>query len=191
MKVLRTIQYLIIIACAVLVIVILTYNGKKTASDSEGESTVATFEDDTVIISDGEISIGDVMDAASVIISDVKEEIKDVVSNVSVTKENKSGEIDYAEIVRLQEEEVALSMQADVSASNAAHGIVVSTSTSTSASKSASVEKTYYYVVNKTTGKIHKVGCLLEPEGKNAGYYEKMEDVKRAGYTDKCTVCSP
>jgi len=195
MKFLRNIAYGLIVLCAVGCIVILTYNGKKNDTENN-TSTVAVDNGDStsidVVISDGEIGIDDVLSAASVIISEAKEDVIDVVASISASAgENTTGEISYAEIVRLQEEEVALQMAADVSASNYANGIVTSTSTSTSTSASASASKDYNYVVNKTTKKIHRMGCLLEPKGSNASYYEKLSEAILAGYTDKCSVCSP
>lgn len=191
MKFLRNTAYALIVLCAVGCIVILTYNGKKSGG-KENTTTVAITETTStpeVVIDDGRVDLDDVIEAVSVIISDVKADVKEVVASVPET-ENKSGEISYAEIVRLQEEEVALTQKILVAESNAAHGISVSGNNST-ITISASTDPNYNFAVNKTTKKIHKIGCLLEPTGTNAAYYETMVDVVRAGYAEKCSVCSP
>ena len=95
----------------------------------------------------------------------------------------------YDEIVRLQEREALDEQKALVKESNEKNGIVTSTSTSTSAKEEN--KKDYDYVVNKTTKLIHRKGCILEPNGDNAIYYEKLSDAISAGYKEKCTVCSP
>lgn len=189
MKFLRSLAYALIALCAIACVVIITYTGSK------GGNNVSTNPNDSsisvVVVENGEVSFDDVMEAAGVIISDVTEEVKEVVASVT-SKDNTTGEISYAEIVRLQEEEVALQQRADVSASNAANGIVIASSDKTSATTSTStVDKLYNYAVNKTTGKIHRVGCILEPTGSNVLVHETLTDVYRAGYSEKCTICSP
>lgn len=194
MRFFRGMAYALIALCAILCIVIITYTG------SHGGGNVSATPNDSsisvVVVENGEVSFDDVIEAAGVIISDVKEGVKEVVSSVaekaSEAKENTSGEISYAEIVRLQEEEVALQQKADVSASNAANGIVIASSDKNNASTSTSaIDKKYNYAVNKTTGKIHRVGCILEPTGSNVQVYETLTEVYRAGYSEKCTICSP
>lgn len=193
MKFLRNIAYAVIGLCAVLSIVILTYKGKTSDTDSENTSVAVTETESSkeVVVEDGEITAEDVLSAASVIISDVKDDVVSAVTSASNSaSENTSGEISYAEIVRLQEEEVALEQKALVAESNKANGITASTS-STVSNTSDSTTKNYRYVVNKTTKRIHKVGCLMEPTGDNALYFETLTEAVAAGYSEKCTICSP
>ncbi len=184
MKILRGMAYALIILCVIGSIGILTYsgNGKQTTEEED------TLTSDSVTVSDGEVSTKDVISAAGTIISDVADDVKDAVSNLSST----SGEVSYDEIVKLQEEEALAEQKAVVEASNEANGISANDTTSTSSvSTTSTVDTDYHYVVSKSSGKIHRSGCLLEPSGVNALYYSTLEAAIADGYTEKCTICSP
>jgi len=195
MKFLRGIAYGIIAICMAGVATIVIYAAKN------GGKSVQLVDESVpkeVVIEDGEVTVSDILDAAGVIISDAKDDVVEAITTPVQTKEekktdvseNNSGEISYDEIVRLQEREALDEQKALVKESNEKNGIVTSTSTSTSTDKEEKT-KEYNYVVNKTTKIIHKKGCLLEPSGDNAIYYEKLSDAISAGYKEKCTVCSP
>ena len=190
MKILRGMAYALIILCVIGSIGILTYsgNGKQTTEEED------TLTSDSVTVSDGEVSTKDVISAAGTIISDVADDVKDAVSNLSST----SGEVSYDEIVKLQEEEALAEQKAVVEASNEANGISANDTTSSGSASTANAESTvstvstdYSYVVSKSSGKIHRSGCLLEPSGVNALYYSTLEAAIADGYTEKCTICSP
>ena len=196
MKFLRGIAYTIIAICMAGVATIVIYaakNGGKTVQLVDSSVPKEVF------IEDGEVTISDVLDAAGVIISDAKDEVVEAITTPIQTQgvketeatvsENDSGEISYDEIVRLQEKEVMDEQKALVKESNEKHGI--NTSTSTSTSTKDEMTKEYSYVVNKTTKVIHRKGCILEPKGDNAIYYEKLSEAISDGYKEKCTVCSP
>ena len=194
MKFLRGIAYTIIAFCMAGVATIVIYAAK---NDGKTVQLVDESVPKEVVIEGGEVTISDVLDAAGVIISDAKDEVVGAITAPIQTQgtkttdvsENNSGEISYVEIVRLQEREALDEQKALVKESNEKNGIVTSTSTSTSAKEENTKE--YNYVVNKTTKLIHRKGCLLEPNGDNAIYYEKLSDAISAGYKEKCTVCSP
>lgn len=187
MKILRGMAYALIILCVIGSIGILMYSGNgKQTTDEEG-----TVTSDSVTVSDGEVSTKDVINAAGTIISDVADDVKDAVSNLSST----SGEVSYDEIVKLQEEEALAEQKATVEASNEANGISANDTTSSGLASTANTESTVStdcsYVVSKSSGKIHRSGCLLEPSGVNALYYSTLEAAIADGYTEKCTICSP
>ena len=195
MKFLRGIAYAIIAVCMAGVATIVIYAAKN------GGKTVQLVDSSVpkeVVIEGGEVTISDVLDAAGVIISDAKDDVVEAITTPIQTQgvkegttvsENNSGEISYDEIVRLQEREAMEEQKELVKESNEKHGIKTSTSTSTSTSEEKTKE--YNYVVNKTNKLIHRKGCILEPSGDNAIYYEKLSDATSDGYKEKCTVCSP
>ena len=195
MKFLRGIAYAIIAVCMAGVAIIVIYAAKN------GGKTVQLVDSSVpkeVVIEGGEVTISDVLDAAGVIISDAKDDVVEAITTPIQTQgikegttvsENNSGEISYDEIVRLQEREAMEEQKELVKESNEKHGIKTSTSTSTSTSEEKTKE--YNYVVNKTNKLIHRKGCILEPSGDNAIYYEKLSDATGDGYKEKCTVCSP
>ena len=195
MKFLRGIAYAIIAVCMAGVATIVIYAAKN------GGNTVQLVDSSVpkeVVIEDGEVTISDVLDAAGVIISDAKDDVVEAITTPIQTQgvkegttvsENNSGEISYDEIVRLQEREALEEQKALVKESNEKNGITTSTSTSTSTSEEKTKE--YNYVVNKTTKLVHRKGCILEPNGDNAIFYEKLSEAISDGYKEKCTVCSP
>ncbi len=184
MKILRGMAYALILLCVIGSIGILTYSGNGKSATDEADSVTS----DSVTVNAKEVSAQDVISAAGTIISDVADDVKDAVSNLSGT----SGEVSYDEIVRLQEEEALAEQKAVVEASNKANGISANDTISSSTVSITSTEGTdYAYVVSKSSGKIHKLGCLIEPSGVNALYYNTLEAAIVDGYTLKCTVCSP
>lgn len=192
MKIFRGIAYSLIAICAVLCIIILTFNGKKI--DDEKTPLVAADEIDhneDVVVEDEQIGYSELLEAASAIASDVGEEIKTAISMASKesVSENDTGEIDYNVIVSLQEQEYENTFKKVISDYNKENGI--SGNNSASSSSTATSQKEYKYVVNKETKIIHKVGCILAPLENNAEYYERLKDAKVDGYKDKCPVCSP
>lgn len=190
MKLLRSVAYAIIAICIIGCIVIIKYEGKGVSY---------TYEDSAASISEAVAVFDESLKEYHYDFPEIEEKEEEktgTVASVTVSStstsniENNSGEISYSEIVRLQEEEKLKEQKVLVSKSNEKNGITTSTSTSKT-STSTSTPKEYKYVVNKETGMIHRIGCLNEPTGENALYYEKLSEAIKAGYKIKCTICSP
>lgn len=191
MKFLRSVAYALIALCIIGCIVIINYKGKGV--DYSGYDSAASISE-AVEAFDEEIKEYhfDFPDKTESVL--FKKTQTSTVSSVSAStsvSENNTGEISYAEIVRIQEEEKLKEQKTLVSKSNADNGISSNNKSPASTSTSTSTVKEYKYVVNKETGMIHRIGCLSEPTGENAIYYEKLSDAVKAGYKIKCTICSP
>lgn len=191
MKIFRGIAYGLVALCALLCIVILNYKGGKNRGD---EATVSAGAEPVSsaygVVEDNKVEPEDIFEAASAIVSGVAGDIKDALASPGKdVSENNTGEIDYDVIVSLQEKEAEEAFRKTISDYNKENGISFS-STSASASFETSTP-VYDFVVNKSKGVIHRTGCILAPLEGDASYYETVKDAKEAGYTDKCTVCSP
>ena len=184
MKLVRSVAYAVIVICALMCIVIAIYASKKPAGDSEGESTVSrtSASDNDSFLSDGESTIPNLADLIN------KPQSGGSSSSKSSISGNNTGEISYEEIVRRQNEDLDREFRNVISDYNKKYGIEVKTPTSTS----TTVSKDYKYFVNKNTKLIHRIDCLLKAvNSADMLYYETISDAQKAGYTERCPVCSP
>lgn len=185
MKLVRSVAYAVIVICALLCIVIAIYAMKKPAGEEGGERTVSHS---TVTESDP-----DSFDSSATV-PNLADLIKDPPAGsgtgggkVSISGNN-TGEISYDEIVRRQNEDLDREFRTVISDYNKKYGIVTSTPTSTT----TTVSKNYKYFVNKNTKIIHRIDCLLKPvNSADTLYYETIKEAEKAGYTERCPVCSP
>ena len=185
MKLVRSVAYAIIVICALMCIVIAIYAMKKPAGEEGGERTA----------SHGAVteSNPDSFDSGATV-PNIADLIKDhpAGSGTGTGKAsisgNNTGELSYDEIVRRQNEDLDREFRNVISDYNKKYGIVTSTPTSTT----ATVSKDYKYFVNKNTKIIHRIDCLLKPvNSEDTLYYETIKGAEKAGYTERCPVCSP
>lgn len=184
MKLVRSVAYAVIVICALLCIVIAIYAMKKP----EGEEGERTASHSTVTE-----SAPDSFDSSATV-PNIADLIKDHPGGTGLgnTKTsisgNNTGEISYDEIVRRQNEDLDREFRTVISDYNKKYGIVTSTPTSTT----ATVSKDYKYFVNKNTKIIHRIDCLLKPvNSADMLNYETIREAEKAGYTERCPVCSP
>lgn len=193
MKFFRSIAYSIIAICAGLCIVIMFFS-KRTIVPEQVPLSATTEASTMVVVEDGDVSFDDIKSAASAVISDAKENVKDFIENgkvVEAPEGNTTGEISYDEIVKLQNQELDEEFKKIIAEYNKEQGIVVPDNKETEEEKEEA-KKDYKYIINKVTGVIHRIGCILEPIDKdNALYYETVTEAMKDGYKDKCPVCSP
>lgn len=179
MKAVRSVAYAVIVICALLCIVIAFYASRKP---KEGDETSGTEASVTESVSDS---------AGGSTVPNLADLIKDHPSSTSAKTSisgNLTGEIDYDEIVKRQDEELDRVFRETIAEYNKKYGIVTSTTTSTS----TTATKDYKYFVNKATKIIHRIDCLLKPvNSSDTIYYETITDANKAGYTERCPVCSP
>ncbi|MBR5761768.1 MAG: hypothetical protein IKX87_07045 [Lachnospiraceae bacterium] len=179
MKAVRSVAYAVIVICALLCIVIAFYASRKTGEGGETGNTEASV---TVSTS------GSAEDSSVPNLADL---IKDHPSSTSTKNSisgNLTGEIDYEEIVKLQDAELDRVFRETIAEYNKKYGIVTGTTTSTT----TTTNKDYKYFVNKATKIIHRIDCLLKPvNSSDTIYYETITDANKAGYTERCPVCSP
>lgn len=199
MRMLRSVAYAIIAICACMCLIILLYRGRKDGGEvSAPGASVEASVDNMVIVNGDDVSLEEIKDAANAIISDAAETVKDLLSTDKKDekkeekgKENTTGVISYDEIVRLQNEALDSDFRQALRDYYKENGIsiVVPEPSKDDTSKVTPPEKNY--VVNKNLKVIHRIGCMLEPAGSNALYYETLTAAKKDGYIDKCVVCSP
>lgn len=185
MKLVRSVAYAVIVICALLCIVIAIYAMKKPSEEEGGERTAShsTVGDAASDSFDGGASVPNIAD----LIKDHPAETGTGAGKTSISGNN-TGEISYDEIVKRQNEDLDREFRNVISDYNKKYGIVTSTPTSTT----TTVSKDYKYFVNKNTKIIHRIDCLLKPvNGEDALYYETIKDAEKAGYTERCPVCSP
>ncbi|MCR4677562.1 MAG: hypothetical protein K5679_02275 [Lachnospiraceae bacterium] len=179
MKAVRSVAYAVIVICALLCIVIVFYASRKTGEGGESSDT----ETSVTVSTSGYAEDSSVPNLADL--------IKDHPSNTSTKNSisgNLTGEIDYEEIVKLQDAELDRVFRETIAEYNKKYGIVTSTTTSTT----TTTNKDYKYFVNKATKIIHRIDCLLKPvNSSDTIYYETITDANKAGYTERCPVCSP
>ena len=181
MKLVRSVAYAVIVICALLCIVIAIYASKKPSGE-EGEKTIVSHSETTSESSGG---IDSVLPNIVDIIVDREQTSGGAKTSISG---NNTGEISYDEIVRRQNEDLDREFRLIISDYNKKYGIEVKTPTSTS----ATVSKDYKYFVNKNTKLIHRIDCLLKAiNADDMLYYETIKDAEKAGYTERCPVCSP
>ncbi|MBR6309079.1 MAG: hypothetical protein IKR39_10790 [Lachnospiraceae bacterium] len=181
MKIVRSVAYAVIVICALLCIVIAFYASRDKSGSEEAASTSTPV---TVSASDasGESTVPNLAD----LIKDHPSSGAD--SGKTSISGNLTGEIDYDEIVKRQEAELDRAFRETIAEYNKKYGIVTSTTTSTT----ATVSKDYKYFVNKETKIIHRIDCLLKPvKASDTLYYETITEAGKAGYTERCPVCSP
>lgn len=195
MKIIRGAAYTIIALLLIASIVILNYKGKKNPDGASSAAVEASlpeefaeefkaFDSSTVVAPDYGV--------VSFVTDKPKDASGNTVSGNSVSG-NFTGEIKYSDIVKLQEEELDAEFRKTISDYNKKYGISVSeNNTSTSKKVSDNDPLKYNYVVNKTTKKIHRIGCLVAPIAEdNKAYFETISQAEKAGYKDRCPVCSP
>jgi len=181
MKIVRSVAYAVIVICALLCIVIAFYATRKPKEAGEETKTTTSA---TTEVSDtaGQSTVPDIAD----LIPDSPSSEGN--SNRPSISGNLTGEIDYDEIVKRQDAELDRIFRETIAEYNKKHGIVTSTTTSTT----ATVSKDYKYFVNKETKIIHRIDCLLKPvKASDTLYYETIIEAGKAGYTERCPVCSP
>lgn len=194
MKFFRSIAYSIIAICAGLCIVIMFFS-KRTIVDQQVPLSGTTEASTMVVVEDGDVSFDDIKSAATAMLSDAKENVMNFLENgkvVEAPEGNTSGEISYDDIVKLQNQELDEEFRKVIEAYNKEQGITVSDNSQVKKEETKETQKEYKYVVNKATGVIHRIGCILEPIDKsNAVSYETITEAIKDGYKDKCPVCSP
>ena len=175
MKLVRSVAYAVIVICALMCIVIAIYAMKKPAGEAGGERTVSHS---TVTEADP-----DSFDSGATVPN-----IADLIKDHPAGSGTGTGKASYDEIVRRQNEDLDREFRNVISDYNKKYGIVTSTPTSTT----ATVSKDYKYFVNKNTKIIHRIDCLLKPvNSADTLYYETIKGAEKAGYTERCPVCSP
>ena len=185
MKLVRSVAYAVIVICALLCIVIAIYASRKPSGEEGGEQTASrSFEQtDTSASPDSGATVPNIAD----LILDRPGSGGSASSRVSISGNN-TGEISYDEIVRRQNEDLDREFRTIISDYNKKYGIEVKTPASTT----ATVSKDYKFFVNKTTKLIHRIDCLLKPvNSSDMIYYETIREAEKAGYTERCPVCSP
>lgn len=185
MKLVRSVAYAVIVICALLCIVIAIYAMKKPSEEEGGERTAShsTVDGAASDSFDGGASAPNIAD----LIKDRPDGTGSGTGKASISGNN-TGEISYDEIVKRQNEDLDREFRTVISDYNKKYGIVTSTPTSTT----ATVSKDYKYFVNKNTKIIHRIDCLLKPvNSADTLYYETIKEAEKAGYTERCPVCSP
>ncbi|MBO4616833.1 MAG: hypothetical protein J5717_05745 [Lachnospiraceae bacterium] len=178
MKAVRSVAYAVIVICALLCIVIAFYASRKTGEGGESSNTETSV---TVSTS------GSAEDSSVPNLADLIKEHPTTSTKPSISG-NLTGEIDYDEIVKRQDAELDRIFRETIAEYNKKYGIVTSTTTSTT----TTATKDYKYFVNKATKIIHRIDCLLKPvNSSDTIYYETITDANKAGYTERCPVCSP
>ena len=184
MKLVRSVAYAVIVICALLCIVIAIYAMKKPEGE-EGERTAShsTVTESAPDSFDSSATVPNIAD----LIKDHPVGTGSGNAKTSISGKN-TGELSYDEIVRRQNEDLDREFRTVISDYNKKYGIVTSTSTSTT----ATVSKDYKYFVNKNTKIIHRYDCLLKPvNSADMLGYETIKEAEKAGYTERCPVCSP
>lgn len=184
MKLVRSVAYAVIVICALMCIVIAIYASRKPAEDS-GETSVISYVVTTsdTTTEDTRMSVPNIAE----LILDKQQSGGATSAGVSING-NLTGEISYDEIVKRQNEDLDREFRTIISDYNKKYGIEVKTPTSTS----ANLTKDYKYFVNKNTKIIHRYDCLLKPvNSADMLTYDTIRDAEKAGYTERCPVCSP
>ena len=186
MKLVRSVAYAVIVICALLCIVIAIYAMKKPSGEEGGESTASrgsTIADTDPGSFDSSATIPNIAD----LIKDHPAGTGSGTGKASISGNN-TGEISYDEIVKRQNEDLDREFRTVISDYNKKYGIETGTPTSTTATAS----KDYKYFVNKNTKIIHRYDCLLKPvNSADMLGYETIREAEKAGYTERCPVCSP
>ncbi|MBO4680238.1 MAG: hypothetical protein J5626_11290 [Lachnospiraceae bacterium] len=185
MKLVRSVAYAVIVICALLCIVIAIYASKKSSGDEEGEETVSFVTVTSPVSDSSEVSVT-VPNIADLILD--RPQSGSASSSKTSISGNNTGEISYDEIVKRQNEDLDREFRNVISDYNKKYGIEVKKPTSTT----TTVSKDYKYFVNKNTKLIHRIDCLLKPvNSSDMLYYETIKAAEKAGYKERCPVCSP
>jgi len=187
MKLVRSVAYAVIVICALLCIVIAIYASRKPSGEEEGETTVSrrveSVSSPDSPASESETSVPNIAD----LIQDIAQAVDTESSKTSINGNN-TGEISYDEIVKRQNEDLDREFRITISDYNKKYGIEVKTPASTT----TTVSKDYKYFVNKNTKLIHRIDCLLKAvNDADMLYYETIKEAEKAGYKERCPVCSP
>ena len=161
------------------------YAARKPSGEEDGEGT--SFRG---TVTDGDTDSFDSGSTVPNLADLIKEHIPDsgIGTPKPVISGNNTGEISYDEIVRRQNDDLDREFRTVISDYNKKYGIT----TSTPASTTATVSKDYKYFVNKNTKIIHRYDCLLKPvNSADMLGYETIREAEKAGYTERCPVCSP
>lgn len=193
MRIFRSVAYAFIALCIIICIVIFLYScsDKKNDNPTSGSSNVVSI--DGVSDNDtGNQSSKPEGSSSDVTSTENEKVIASTDTNEKKPMENTTGEISYDEIVRLQNEALDEVFRKTIAEYNKKYGITVSSNDVSSSDPVKKDPVDYKYVVNKSNGIIHRIGCILKPiDEKNAVYYELLQQAQKDGYKDKCTVCSP